>query len=503
MNQKKKYNPVLIIFDFWNLVKNSFFIVVFLFVIKYGSDSTFIKYGRIAFFIFFGVTIASIILKWVTHHYLLNDVSFHIYKGLFTKSERTIPFSKIQNVQRRTSLFHRIFGVTSITFETGMTGHDAAVEFKVVTRKEADQIEEWVTNPTTSDLDEDNLMQSEEVPVKQVIERTIHFIPTKKDILKASFTSLSFLVLIPILLSFYFKISEILNVEDKAEGFFASIMSSSWIIALIVALVIVASVGFGIVRAFLKYGKYEISSDDERIFIAKGVVDESAFSISKNRVQAIEINQSLMKRLLGLAEIKLISAGSMGEESLETNSLYPFLPVKQAYKMIGELLPTYEVTQTMERLPKKSFWIRMVKPSWLWMIVTVALFYFKPPIFTLEQAWWIVSAALLIVIIVSRLLDYFNTRYILNGKFIQFKTGSLATSVFVSKRDKIVEISVSRSKVQQLLGLASIGTINHAKPYHHASVHDIPVEMADTFYTWYAGRMDEIEVTWSGYRKID
>lgn len=493
MSQRKRYSPLVILWDFWNFIKNSFFLII-LFIINYGSESTFFKYGRIAFFVFWGITIISIILKWFTHKYQLDDVSFHIYQGIFNKFERTIPFSKVQNVQRKTSLFHRIFGVTSVTFETGMTGVDAAIKFEVISRKQAEEIEAWVTSPPVNDLNADSLESTEEETIKQEITRTIHFTPTKKDILKASFTSLSFIALIPILLSLYFKISELFKIEDQAEGFFTSLMSTWWVIALIVSVLIVASVGFGILRSFLKYGKYEISSDNQRIYITKGVVDESAFAISKNKVQAIEINQTLMKRLLGLAEIKLISAGSIGEESLETNSLYPFLPVKKAYRMIGELLPSYEVTQAMERLPKKSFWIRMLKPSWFWMIVTIALFYFKPAILNIEGAWWIVSTALLVFIVISRLLDYYNTSYVLNGKFIQFKTGSLTTSTFISKRDKIVEVNVSRSKFQQLLGLASIGTINHAKPFHHAGVHDIPLEMADAFYTWYAGRMNEIEI---------
>lgn len=497
MNQEKRYNPLVVIFDLWNLLKNSFFFVIFLFIIKYGSDSSFIKYGRIAFFIFFGITVISIILKWFTHKYKLDDDSFHIYKGIFNKSERTIPFEKIQNVQRRTSLFHRVFRVTSISFETGMTGLDnAAVKFEVISRNEADYLEKWITNPLIVKSDEFDLVPSEENQQKTDLPRTIHFMPTKKDVLKASFTSLSFLVLIPILLSIYFKITEVFKVEEKAEGFITSILSSWWIIAIIITVLFLASVLIGIIRTFMKYGKYEISSDSKRIYITKGVFDESAFSILKARVQAIEITQSPMKRLLGLAEVKLISAGSIsfGEEALETNSLYPFLPVKRAYEMIHEVLPTYEVTNTMNHLPRKSFWIRLMKPSWFWILVTIALFYFKPPIFKVDQAWWMVSAGLLVFIVFLRVLAYYNTRYILNGKFIQFKTGSLETSVFISKRNKIVEVKVSRSKFQQLLGLASIGTINHAKPFHHAGVEDIPIEMADDFYTWYSGRVDEVEV---------
>ncbi|MBE1553919.1 PH domain-containing protein [Sporosarcina limicola] len=498
MIQLKRYNPLTMLLDLWGLAKNAFFLVIFLFVLKSGSESTFIKYGRIAFYLFVGITVSSIILKWFTRKYKVDSSSFYMYKGLFNKFEQTVPFTKIHNVQRRTTLFHRIFGGTSITFETGT---DTAVKFDVISRKEANRIEIHVKRmtldkATTDQADSDEMGQphTDEKIVKLDSARTIHFKPTRKDVLKASFTSLSFLILIPLVTSFYSKINDIVNVEDKAEGFLASIMNSWWVITILVVILIIASITFGIVRAFLKYGKYEISSDHERIYITKGVVDESAFTIEKDKVQAIEITQSLMKRLLGLAEIKLISAGSLGEDALDTNSLYPFLPVGRAYEMISEILPSYEVTQTMERLPKKSLWIRLLKPSWIWIIATAALLYFKPPIINHTHSWWILSAGLLIFIIVSRFLDYMNTRYILNGKFMQFKTGSLQTELFVSKREKVIEVKVTRNKFQQLLGLASIGTINRAKPVHHTGIKDVPVELADSFYTWYAGRTKEIKI---------
>lgn len=502
MMKTKRYHPLLMLLDIWKLIKNSFFFAIFLFVIKARSESAFITYGRLVFFLIFGISLFSVIFKWFTRKYELDDRSFHLYKGFFSKSEQTIPFSKIQNVNRHTSLFHRIFKVTSISFETGMTGEDATVKFEVISQMEADQMEAYVTSSvrdelTTNDANHDEVELSSKLNIgNKHSNRTIHFTPTKKDTLKAAFTSLSFLLLIPLLGSIYFKIDEIFHLEKEAKGIFTSIMSSWWVVTIIVIVLVIASTIFGIVRTFLKYGNYQISSDNDHIYINKGVIEETAFSISKEKVQAIEINQSIMKRLLGLAEVKLTSAGSLGfdDNELEINSLYPFLPVKRAYEMVSEILPSYKVTEQMERLPKKSFWVRLLWPSWLWMIATAALYYFKPTIFKVEQAWWILSGALLLLIEVSRLLDYMNTRYVLKEHFIQFKKGSLTTTLFVSKREKIIEVNVNRNIMQKMLGLASIETINRAKPVHRASVDDVPLELAESFYKWYKGRRNEITV---------
>lgn len=494
MTKVKRYHPLLMLFDIWQLLKNIFFIFIFLFVIKAGSQSLFITYGRLLFFIVCGISFIYITLKWFTHKYALDDRCFYLYKGIFSKSERTIPFSKIQNVNSHTSLFHRMFNVTSISFETGMQGEEAAVKYEVVSKKEAERMEEYIASVVREDAM--NLNPSEMAVEKEDSNRTIHFKPMKKDILKASFTSLSFLLFIPLLLSFYSKVDDIFHVVEQTKGIFFSIIGSWWIVTTIVIVLIIASVGFGIARTFLKYGKYEISSDQDRIYITKGVLDETAFSIAKEKVQAIEIKQSILKRLLGFAEVKLTSAGSLslGEETHEINSLYPFLPVGRAYDMVSEILPAYEVTQKMKRLPKKSLWVRVFSPSWIWMIASAALYYFKPAVLGIEQAWWIISAALLMVIVAARWLDFLHTQYILNDRFIQLKTGSLTTSLFVSKRDKVIEVKVTRNIFQKWIGLASIETINRAKPIQHNGIKDVPVEFAGLFYKWYIGRRKEIEI---------
>ncbi|WP_019637665.1 PH domain-containing protein [Paenibacillus fonticola] len=501
MRKAERYNPLVILFQLLKLVRNSVFFVVYLFLIKAGSESSFIVYGRYLFFVALGMSVSSIIAKWLTQKYRLDDRSFHLYKGVFNKSEWTVPFSKIQNINRHTSLFHRLFGVTSVRFETGMEGEGADVSFEVISRHEADRIEAAIAVSQSQALKEVSSAEpvgvgAEEIPSDETEstaqQRTVHFTPTQKDILKASFTSLSFLVLIPVIISVYSKINDVFNIEDKAGGFVQSIWSSKWLFAVIVAAFILASMLLGIARTFLKYGKYEISSDEDHIYIAKGVVDKTTFSIAKERVQAVELQQSVLKRWLGLAEVKLISAGGLKSDKNvgEINSLYPFLPVTRAYDMIAEILPSYELTAEMKRLPVSSLWIRLLRPSWLWVIITAGLYVFQPRFL----AWWILSAVLLAIVLIARWLGYLNTRYILHRNFIQMKTGSFATTLFVSRRDKIIEVKVTQSKIQRLFGLATIGTVNRAKPVHRTGVKDVPLKEAQAFYNWYVGRTQEIEI---------
>lgn len=489
----KRYHPLTILFDLYGFVKNVAIFAVMLFVFNYGSDSTLVRIGRWALLAGALLTLISMLMKWFSNRYAADGQAFHLQGGMFQKTERTIYYEKVQNVQRRTSFLHKLFRMTSVSFQTGATGVDAKVEFKVVTQQEAERLETLVKEASTESVEmPDTSVQSE--AVKTELKRVIHFAPTRRDIVKASFTSLSFLFLIVIVASLFSKINALFDVEEAVEGWVVSLLTSGWVIAGIATVLIIISFVIGYIRTFVTYGKYEIASDETRIYIAKGVLDESAFSILKKRVQGIEISQSFMKRLLGLAEVKLISAGSLGSDDDEVSTLYPFLPVKRAYSMIEEMLPNYEVSSEMKRLPRKSFVVRIVKPYWFWLIVTAALTYFRNDLFSKPNLWWIISISLLAVLMLARIANYWNTSYAITDRFIQVSEGTLGKTTYLTRRDKIVEVSVTRTKLQQWTGLATIGLVNRAQPVRHERLPDVTVEEATRFYRWYALRGEEVRV---------
>ncbi|WHY57251.1 PH domain-containing protein [Peribacillus simplex] len=479
----KRLHPFKIPFEFWKLLKGNAFFIIMLYVLNFGSEKMYMMVLQVGFLVYLIWKVISVILKWYTYKYQIKEGTIYITSGLISKSYRTVPLHKVQNVQQRTTLFHKIFSLTSLTFETGMTGDQGTVPFEVISRKEAERLEgEYASKQEIPVIEVDI---PEERIAEPINEKTIHFTPTKQDVLKASFTSLSFLALIPILATLYNTLDDFINLEN-AEGFLAK-LDTWWIITIVLASFVCVAVAFGIVSTFVKYGKYEISSDHERIYIMKGVLDESAFSIQKEKVQAVEITQSIIKRLLGLAEVKLVSAGNTGGEELETNTLYPFLSIERAYGMVEEILPAYKVERSMEPLSKQAFKIRMLRPSFFWILTTLAIYYFKPSL-------WYISLILLVLIYSLRIMDYKNSRYLLNDEFIQFKSGSLETSLFITKRSKVIQIEVERSKLQKLFGLATIETINRSKPVHHTKLQDVSVEYADEFYTWYMDRTKNIQV---------
>src|SRR5699024_9205255 len=104
------------------------------------------------------------------------------------------------------------------------------------------------------------------------------------------FTSFSFLILIPILFSIYTKVEDLFDIEKQTEGIFAFFFSTWRMAAIMILLIILLSMLIGMVRIYIKYGKYEISSDNNRIYINRFVLHETYLSMAKQDV--IEIMKS-------------------------------------------------------------------------------------------------------------------------------------------------------------------------------------------------------------------
>lgn len=135
MNDNRRHHPALVLFKVGKLIRNSIFIILILFVLQADNDGPLFVYGRYAFLLFFLWSIVSAILNWLTATYALDDQRFYLRRGIFSKTDQSIPFSKVQNINRHTSFFHRVIGLTSIRFETGIAGEDATVNFEVATKK--------------------------------------------------------------------------------------------------------------------------------------------------------------------------------------------------------------------------------------------------------------------------------------------------------------------------------------------------------------------------------
>ncbi|MGG2954872.1 PH domain-containing protein [Geobacillus stearothermophilus] len=228
-----RYSKLKLFYDMLDLIKNNLFILFILFL-NAGSNSMFmniVQWGAIAVF---GFSFLFRIYETLFTKVVFAEDGIHIHKGLFSKSEQFIPREKFENVQTQANVLQRLFGVQSITMETGEATSDVTLKF--VSKADCIKIGDYVLR---------NGNQEKQVgEAIHVSERQVLFTTTIRDILKASLLSFSFLAIIPIGLNIWSDVhpEKYINVDTVMSHL------SGWLLILLVLLAVFAAVGIGVFK---------------------------------------------------------------------------------------------------------------------------------------------------------------------------------------------------------------------------------------------------------------
>ncbi len=464
----KRYHPAYILVELMSSAKNLFGFYILLFLLKANSTAWWVVWGRYALLVATLCSVLAIFAKWVFNRYEVGKKTINFREGMFVRKQKTVSWDRIHSHRSTTTFIHRWFGLTSLTLETGTNGEDALFEFPVITQEEKDRILSYL----------EHHQDGNEVEERTMPQRSVHFQATRKDLIKASFTSLSFLAIFPLLSAIYFNLADFFTIEKSAEGAWHYLQNHIWILIILFLAAMVLSILIGFVKTSIKYGNYVISDDPDRIYIQKGIGNEISFSIPKNKVQAVRVEQTIVKRILGLVSIKLISAGSSAGDKEEISSLYPFMEKHVAYSMLHTILPHYPIKEEMDRFPLKVLWLKLIQPYYLTIIALIGLWIFK-----MEWIW--IAGVVFCLSLFLRILDYWFTSYTRNGHTVQIRKGGWLNETFVTHLDRIQQVTVKHSWLERKFKVATITFSNRENPTHESLLVGVSKEEAGLFYEWY------------------
>lgn len=483
MFEPKRQHPLLMIILFVNRLKPFIIPFVFIFIINFSSLKSFIIYGGslVILFILYNTTVS--IFEWRNFSYLVANNNIEISDGKFIAKKRYITLNKIQSIQEDKSLLHRMFGLTSFTIVTGSIGDNASVKLDALTPEDAYELkvllEEAKNNNEVGSSDESTISRQQ---------AKHHYSMSFKEILLISITSLYFLAFIPLAISGYFRLDDLFEIEAYTDTVVNLIRASYLLIAFIILGAFFISFFAGLVITYFKYGKYKVTSNEERIFIEKGILSTSNFSIQKNRINGITIKKPFFRRLFGIVEVQIITLGDLFDnEESQTDVLFPFININLATRLVEEILPDYEIEKEMHQLPAKSMFLTLIKPSYLLVIITALTFYFTPE-------YWFIPLIYLLFIIIKRVIEHFNSKFLVTDEFIQMQTGSFSSYLSILKKNNIDALSLNESWLQRRFSLVTLSVMTRAKPIHKSSIIHIPKDIAKDTYEWYAKAQHKDEI---------
>jgi putative membrane protein len=266
------------------------------------------------------------LVQFFTLRYRISQESLILKGGLFRRWERVLPFSRIQSIDEVRKLRHRVFGVVELKVEA-IGGSSTEALLTAVLPQEAERIRNTVLRRT-------------EVQAAGVTEPPPLARLTVKDLLLAGATGGR----VPVLALLLANAQEFIP-EDRWDDLIEQVFqvgSASPLAAVMIGIVLflLIAIAISLALTLFTYWDFTLKLDGPRLLISRGLLETRQATLPVKRIQAIWINQNLIRRILDLASLTVVVAGypGSGKETSETSVLLPIAKRAEADRLARDVL---------------------------------------------------------------------------------------------------------------------------------------------------------------------
>ncbi|MEC1180273.1 PH domain-containing protein [Metasolibacillus meyeri] len=413
------------------------------------------------------------IIKWWTFTYWFEDNELRVQHGLFVKKKRFIPYDRIQSLNYKEGIFHRIFGLVQVTVETaGNKAGKAEAELTAITREAANMIE----NETKKVKETQQVLEGEELPTARLIHKM-----SPKDLIILATTSNSIGVVLAGVLAVVSQFSEFIP-YDWIYAEMEQLLRFGFL--LIIAFVIfglLVAWGVSVAITFINYYNFEVSEENERLIITRGLLEKKRITIPLNRVQAIKIVENPFRQLFGLAAVIVESAGGgFGGEKDKTVVLFPLISKKKMNESLQLLFSQFDLNLEGAVRPPKRARPYFYRIDFVWLVPLIgALSYFFFP-------YGMLSLLLIIPVLLLGIWQFKTARFKISNEQITIMYRALSRVTFIAEKRRIQIVEQQQNYFQKRKNIASAKIVvmsgvagASAKAYHMEAQH------IDEFMRWY------------------
>jgi putative membrane protein len=451
------------------------------------------------------------ILRYFTTRFRLNNRELIIRSGILFRQERRIPLERIQDLELHQTLLRRWLGLASLKVTTaGAEAEEASLN--LVTAKDAEQMRREIAHFQSSknesgQTDSPETIQSVE-PLCQLGWRELALGGLTSNLLAAVGAIVGAFLYLN-----YFQSWDI----GKLDGLFEKtvqrqmdrIETTFFFGQLIVKTVnfffFSGSFGkallFAIVGACGSIATFAIRYHGFSLTLLKGVTTRTygLFTIRRtslplNRIQAIKIDEGLLRRLFGLAAIRADSAGDRKEvnESQKRDLLVPVATREKAEDIVPRLLPNLNNEEREWKNVSKQAIMRRSQLGWSLCLCGMLQ----------SSVWigwfamgWIVTCPLVYFL---NLQWYRNTKYCLTDEYVIWRPGWINRTTLFLPIKNIQNVALSQNPFDRRLSLASVSidTAGQSNTGGGPIIRHLPIEAANDLQKLLIQRVVQTKFQW-------
>ena len=244
----------------------------------------------------------------------------------------------------------------------------------------------------------------------------------------------------------------------------------------------------GIAGTMIRYGNFTIEKRQNELFIKRGLLETKELTIPYHRIQAIGVEQSIIRQPFGYVRLFAVVAGGSFDQLETFPVLFPLMRREEIADFLRTFLPEYAGFSdvTLQPLPKRSLFFYLSKTVLLPLILLiVSVIYFMKFI-------WIP----IILVIISLFFGYMRFKdvgYHLREQFFTLQFRRFQKTLIMTQKNRIQSITKSKHRLQAWSKIASIhlSLIGSFGLGTHYVLRHLDYENALSIATWFSYRKQE------------
>jgi putative membrane protein len=378
------------------------------------------------------IRIVTGIIRYTTFSYAVSGSDLVLTWGLVGRYRRVIPTTRIVNISTRRALWHRIFGAEELRLETaGGAGEDAVIEA--------------LRNPAARTLR--RAVERARGHPESAVEDTVLRRLTVPELLLHGLTS-SQLAAVGAVAGFIYE--NLSFFESDADRFFESAPTRT-VLLVVAAIALVTWLG-SVALSAIRFGGFTLRRTPEGYLATRfGLINIHEGRLVAEKVQSLAIHESLLRRPLRLATVKVLTAGgtAVEEPRAGTEYLLPLAHRAEIPGVIREVFGDFAEIPELERVHRKAIRRNFIRVSIVPIAALLLAARWWPPALWLTVAWlplgWIIA-----------LRRYHHTGYRTLDRYVVVREGFFDRVTHIVPKAKLQALSVRRNPIDLRLGLCAL-----------------------------------------------
>lgn len=405
-------------------------------------------------FVAVAVLVGYKVLAWSRFTYRLHDDVLTIESGVFQRSRREVPVSRIQQVDLQRRLRHRILGVAVVRIDTAGGGSGAEVTLEAIDDDEAALLRGALLHrarpspppdrPSGGDAAAPTTPVGPAPPQPVVVaaldtgELAVAGVTGSRLTAGLALGGAAYGLLVELPGSIFDGLGDRLPTGSGAVVL-AAVATLPVLAALAVASSVLTDHGYLLVRL----------GDD--LHLRRGLLDQREATISLHRVQAVRIHENPLRRALGLASVQLQSAGGATQsEGAVSRLTIPYVRREGVDALLAQVLPAGAHRPDLIPAPsaaRRRAWTRWVGPV---VLATVAA------LVATRSGWALGVLVLVAPAGLMAQLHYRSLGHVATPTVVVSRSGGLIRETTVVPVAKAQSTRLATSPFQRRLHLATL-----------------------------------------------